>query len=204
MLPFARDEAHCGTERKKQAITGLTAETIMVSCPHWDLDRKTSLLDQDSWQAIRWLHFRQRRSVRSIAKEYGIARRTVSKYLENPDAPKYSLTKARPRPVTDRWRDEIERILEQDKSAPRKQRHTAKRIYEDIQKPLGVIDLGSEVAAQRGAHAKQSENIGTRIRRSRTRHSSAAIRRGLRDAAIQKGRARTPQQQSDLRIILWT
>lgn len=132
MLPFARDEAHCGTERKKQAITGLTAETIMVSCPHWDLDRKTSLLDQDSWQAIRWLHFRQRRSVRSIAKEYGIARRTVSKYLENPDAPKYSLTKARPRPVTDRWRDEIERILEQDKSAPRKQRHTAKRIYERL------------------------------------------------------------------------
>ena len=37
----------------------LTAETIMVSCPIEDLERKTSLLDVDSWQSIRWLHLRK-------------------------------------------------------------------------------------------------------------------------------------------------
>jgi len=110
----------------------LTERPIMVSCPHWDLDGKTSLLEIDSWQSIRWLHFREGRSIRWISKEFGIARRTVSKYLKKPDSPKYSLSQARPKPVTGRWREEIEKILERDEVAPRKQRHTAKRIFERL------------------------------------------------------------------------
>jgi transposase len=110
----------------------LTAETIMVSCPFGDLERKTSLLQLDSWQSIRWLHFREGKSARWISKEFGIARRTVSKYLKKPDAPRYSLSKPRSRPVTGKWQEEIDKILEQDKTAPRKQRHTAKRIFERI------------------------------------------------------------------------
>lgn len=61
---------------------GLTATTIMVSCrPSWDLDWKTPLLDLDAWQSICWMHSREGRSIRWIAKEFGIARKTVSKYL---------------------------------------------------------------------------------------------------------------------------
>lgn len=115
-----------------EELAGLTAETIMVSCPHQDLDGKTSLLELDSWQSIRWLHFREGKSVRWISKEFGIARRTISKYLEKPDAPRYTLSQPRQKHVTGRWREDIEKILEDDKTAPRKQRHTAKRIFERL------------------------------------------------------------------------
>jgi len=56
----------------------------------------------------------------------------VSKYLKEPDSPRYSLSQPRPKPVTGPWREEIEKILESDKTAPRKQRHTAKRIFERL------------------------------------------------------------------------
>ncbi len=129
MLPFVSNEP--GYIKHIEA-DHLTASTIMVSCPSVDLDKKTSLLDLESWQSIRWMHFRDGRSIRWISKEFGIARRTVSKYLEKPDAPKYFLTAPRSRPVTGAWCAEIETILEQDKTAPRKQRHTAKRIFERL------------------------------------------------------------------------
>lgn len=116
----------------RRQIEHLTAGPIMVSCPFGDLDRKTSVLELDSWQSIRWLHFREGKSVRWISKEFGIARRTVSKYLKKPDAPRYTLNQSRPKPVTGQWREDIEKILETDKTAPRKQRHTAKRIFERL------------------------------------------------------------------------
>jgi transposase len=119
-------------DQRSEKVAALTAETIMVSCPHQDLDGKTSLLELDSWQSIRWLHFREGKSVRWISKEFGIARRTISKYLEKPDAPRYMLNKPRQKPVTGPWRENIEKILVADKTAPRKQRHTAKRIFERL------------------------------------------------------------------------
>lgn len=128
MLPFTSPEP----TNSENIATSLTAATIMVSCPLRDLDRKTALLDLEAWQSIRWMHTREGRSVRWIAREFGIARKTVAKYLTHPDAPKYSLQKERPSPITGPWREEIARILEQDKSAPRKQRHTAKRIFERL------------------------------------------------------------------------
>ncbi len=137
MLPPAN------VDQPSEEFAGLTAETIMVSCPHQDLDRKTSLLELDSWQSIRWLHFREGKSVRWISKEFGIARRTISKYLEKPDAPRYTLNKPREKPVTGPWRENIEKIIEEDKAAPRKQRHTAKRIFERLK---GAGYEGSERA----------------------------------------------------------
>lgn len=115
-----------------EEVACLTAGTIMVSCPQKDLGRKTSLLDLDSWQSIRWLHAREGKSIRWISREFGISRETISKYLEKPDAPRYTLDQPRPKPVTGKWREDIEKILEEDKTAPRKQRHTAKRIFERL------------------------------------------------------------------------
>ena len=37
-------------------------------------------------------------------------------------------------PALGRWKPEIDRILEEDKTAPRKQRHTAKRIHQRQQR----------------------------------------------------------------------
>ena len=60
----------------------------MVSCPMVDLEKKAPLLTLEEWTSIRWLHFRERKSVRWIAKEFKISRKTVAKYLEKPDAPR--------------------------------------------------------------------------------------------------------------------
>lgn len=115
----------------------LTAETIMVSCPNRDLEKMAPLLDVNDWTSIRWLHFREGRSARWIAKEFAMSRKTVGKYLKEPDAPKYMLGRPRAKPVADEWRKSVEEIIEKDKDAPRKQRHTAHRIYERLVKEQG-------------------------------------------------------------------
>ncbi len=110
----------------------LTAGTIMVSCPIEDLDWKTPLLSLEDWQSIRWLHLREGKSIRWISKEFRLSRKTVAKYLRQPDAPRYCISQPRSKPVTGSWSEAVKQILEKDKSAPRKQRHTAKRIYERL------------------------------------------------------------------------
>ena len=135
-MPSSRNELLNAEASCKQDKFLSTAKTIMVSCPFGDLDGKTSLLDLDSWGAIRWLHAREGKSIRWISKQFGFSRETVAKYLSQPDAPKYTLSKPRPKPVTAAWRAEVEKIIEQDKTAPRKQRHTAKRIFERL------VDMG--------------------------------------------------------------
>lgn len=124
-------------ERPGEGIDGLVAETIMVSCPSADLERKAPLLDVDDWQSLRWLYLREGKSIRWIAREFGISRNTVAKYLKEPDAPKYTRTKPRFCPVADSWRQRVKEIVDRDKDAPRKQRHTAQRIYDRLVKEDG-------------------------------------------------------------------
>jgi transposase len=121
---------------------GLEVGGIMVSCPIVDLEKKAPLLTLEEWTSIRWLHFRERKSVRWIAKEFKISRKTVAKYLGKPDAPRYKFSQSRAKPVADQWRTRIEEILASDKDAPRKQRHTARRIYNRLVDEAGYS--GSE------------------------------------------------------------
>jgi hypothetical protein len=114
-----------------------TAETTMVPCPHVDLEKKATLLNLDDWQSLRWLNLREGKSARWISKQFGISRKTVLKYLKEPEAPRYRLSERRERPVTGPWRERVERIIEEDKCAPRKQRHTAKRIFERLRDEHG-------------------------------------------------------------------
>ncbi|NBO55642.1 MAG: IS21 family transposase, partial [Actinobacteria bacterium] len=67
-----------------------------------------------------------------IARELGISRNTVRKYLKECEAPKYRATQPRGKPVSDKWKEHVRLILEDDRNAPRKQKHTAKRIFERL------------------------------------------------------------------------
>jgi len=53
---------------------GLTASEIMVSCPISVLESTTSMLTLDDWQSLRWLHSREGKSIRWIAKHFGLNR----------------------------------------------------------------------------------------------------------------------------------
>ena len=72
------------------------------------------------------------RSQREVAREYGLARKTVRKMLEYSEPPGYQRQKPVRRPKLDPWQGVIDAILEDDKQRRRKQRHTAKRIFDRL------------------------------------------------------------------------
>jgi transposase len=72
------------------------------------------------------------RSQRAVAREFGLARVTVQKMLRYAVPPGYQRQQAVNRPKLGPWVGVIDAILEEDKSTPPKQRHTAKRIFERL------------------------------------------------------------------------
>ena len=90
------------------------------------------------------LYARVRRAVlveglsrRAVAREFGLARKTVSKMLEYSLPPGYRRQKPVRRPKLGPWQGVIDAILEDDKQRPKKQRHTAKRIFERLRAEHG-------------------------------------------------------------------
>ena len=68
---------------------------------------------------------------------FGLHRDTVRKMLEYSVPPGYRRQSPPRRPKLDPYRGVIDRILEDDRSLPKKQRHTAKRIYERLRAEHG-------------------------------------------------------------------
>jgi transposase len=76
-------------------------------------------------------------SQREAARRFGIHRSTVRKMLAFSVPPGYRRTKPPARPKLDAFIAIIDAILEADRSAPAKQRHTAKRIYDRLRAEHG-------------------------------------------------------------------
>jgi transposase len=72
------------------------------------------------------------RSQRAVAREFGIARKTIQKMLRYSAPPGYQRQQAVKRPKLGPWLGVIDAILEEDKARPAKQRHTATRIFERL------------------------------------------------------------------------
>ena len=85
-------------------------------------------------------------SVRQICRDYGLSHHTVAKMLENVEPPGYQQGQSdRPRPKLGPFLGVIEQILEDDQTAPKKQRHTAKRIFERLRDEHGYQGSESQV-----------------------------------------------------------
>jgi len=76
-------------------------------------------------------------SERAAARRFGIDPRTVSKMMKFSVPPGYVRQKPPVRPKLDPFIAVIERILEEDRSRPKKQQHTAKRIFERLRDEHG-------------------------------------------------------------------
>jgi len=76
-------------------------------------------------------------SEREASKRFGIARRTVHKMLDYSLPPGYQRKQPVKRPKLDLYLGVINQILEDDKQQIRKQRHTAKRIFERLKQEHG-------------------------------------------------------------------
>jgi transposase len=76
-------------------------------------------------------------SQREAARRFGIDPKTVAKMLRHAVPPGYRRSKPPARPKLDGFTATIDQILMADRSAPSKQRHTAKRIHERLRAEHG-------------------------------------------------------------------
>ncbi len=98
------------------------------------------------------------RSIREIARMTGWSRQTIRKHLVAPaEPPGYRLAEPRPSPVMDPVAEIVKRWLEDDERAPRKQRHTAKRIFDRLVDEYGFT--GSEVTVRRAVAKIRGKRI---------------------------------------------
>lgn len=81
---------------------------------------------------VRRAHFDEGRSKRSIARDFGLARGTVDKMCAFAVPPGYRRGKDVRRPKLEGFTDTIDVWLLKDLERPKKQRHTAKRIYDRL------------------------------------------------------------------------
>ena len=76
-------------------------------------------------------------SQRQAARLFGIDPKTVAKMLRFSVPPGYRRSKPPARPRLDPFVPVIDRVLEEDAQQPRKQRHTARRIFERLRAEHG-------------------------------------------------------------------
>ncbi len=88
--------------------------------------------DMKRWAEIRYSVLREEKSKREVLRETGMHWTTLEKILQHTEPPGYRLSKERPKPKIGPFLDRIVAILESDKQVPKKQRHTAKRLYQRI------------------------------------------------------------------------
>ena len=78
-------------------------------------------------------------SQREVARRFGVARSTVRKMLRHAEPPGYRRRQPVKRPKLDPFTAIIDGILEADRTVHRKQRHTAKRIFERLRDEHGFM-----------------------------------------------------------------
>ena len=100
--------------------------------------------DMDWWTKIRLEVLRGETSKREILRREGIHWETLKKILEHSEPPGYRIETPRPKPKIGPYLERIAQIIKADKALPKKQRHTAKRIYERI-KEMGYTGKYTQV-----------------------------------------------------------
>lgn len=85
--------------------------------------------DMDWWTRIRLEVLRGETSKREILRREGIHWETLKKILEHSEPPGYRSENPRHKPKIGPYLEQIAQIIEEDKHLPKKQRHTAVRIY---------------------------------------------------------------------------
>ena len=90
------------------------------------------MLKVDQYDLIRTSYRIYGKGVKQIARETGHSKNTIKKVIRGEDTG-YKARDRQPFPVLDPFRDIIDGWLLDDKQRPKKQRHTAVRIYNRLQ-----------------------------------------------------------------------
>ena len=92
------------------------------------------MLKVEAYEEIRKAYFVNGWSIRRISREMHHCRRTVRKALKQAEPPGYRQEKKRRKPVLGPYQEKIEALVAKNAELPRKQRYTARRIYQEIRK----------------------------------------------------------------------
>jgi len=103
------------------------------------------MIGMERYEGIRIAHRVYGKSIRKISKETGHSRATIRKALKE-ETCSYSKREQQPYPVLGAYLETIDQWLTCDKEESRKQRHTARRIYNRLKQEHGF--KGSESAVR--------------------------------------------------------
>lgn len=90
------------------------------------------MLKVEDIKRIRQAYYREGKSIRQIAREQHHTHRVIRQALREATPRQYSLSQPRPSPVLDPVIPIIDYWLREDQQRPKKQRHTAHRIWERL------------------------------------------------------------------------
>ena len=91
----------------------------------------------ENWAEIRRRVLADGLSGRAACREYKVHWKTLKKILDNPQPPGYRRTKPRRPSILEPFLPVLHQILEDDTKAPKKRRHTAKRVFERLRDEHG-------------------------------------------------------------------
>jgi transposase len=113
------------------------------------------MIQVDEKELIRRGYLLEGKSQRQIAKERKHSRDTVVAAIADPSTATYRLVEPRPSPVMDPVKEIVDGWLRTDQTAPKKQRHTAHRIFERLVKEHGF--QGKEPTVRRYVRLRRAE-----------------------------------------------
>ena len=93
--------------------------------------------DMELWKEVRRRVLTKELSKRAACKEYGLGWHTLKKILAHAEPPGYRQSQPREKRKLAPFLPIIQQILEDDRQAPKKQRHTAKRIFQRLRDEYG-------------------------------------------------------------------
>jgi|SRR5579859_6479541 len=100
--------------------------------------------------------------MRQAAREFGLSRKTIREMLAYSVPPGYARKRPVLRPKLGPWLGIIDQILEDDQSQPKKQRHTAKPVWERLKAEHGFA----------GGYTVVKDYV----RQARLRHKEVSVR----------------------------
>src|SRR4051794_31497430 len=91
----------------------------------------------DKWTEIRRRALVDGQSMRQLQREFHLHWQALRKVLDHPELPGYRRGRPRAKPKLGPFLSALHQILVDDRKAPRKQRHTAKRVFERLRDEHG-------------------------------------------------------------------
>lgn len=136
------------------------------------------MLGLEEIQSIRNMYYRQKMTISEICANTRRDYKTVRKYLDMTDFNEPVPRAGSGSSKLDPWKDTITQWLSSDKSMPRKQRHTAWRVYDRLKKECEGFDCSYETVNRYVQKKRKEMKLREKDKMVPLDHSAAGIAQG--------------------------